>query len=70
MKLWQKLWLLFAVIWVVVAGLNVMTILAFSEEEDLWAKAWKPAVLGVSVPFVLYLVLWGWNSLRKPKENR
>ena len=31
MPLWKKLWLLFAVIWGVVAGLNVLTILAFAE---------------------------------------
>ena len=31
MALWQRLWLLFAVIWIVVAGLNAGTILAFAE---------------------------------------
>jgi len=30
MALWRKLWLLFTVIWVVVAALNVFTILAFA----------------------------------------
>ena len=31
MKLWKKLWLLFTVIWVIVAGLNVASILAFGD---------------------------------------
>ncbi len=52
-------------IWVVVAGLNVATILAFSDEPDPWAKAWKPAALGLAVPAIFYLVLWGWNSWRR-----
>ncbi|HZS69555.1 MAG TPA: hypothetical protein VFA72_20770 [Burkholderiales bacterium] len=62
MKLWQKLWLLFTVIWVVVSGLNAGTILAFSEEHE---KAVQPLVLGVAVPAVLYLLLWGWQRLRR-----
>ncbi len=68
MKLWQKLWLLFAVIWVVVAGLNVMTILVFSDEADLWEKARKPAAFGLAVPALLYLILWGWHALRRKSE--
>jgi len=64
MRLWQKLWLLFTVIWVVVAALNVFTILAFSEgaERD---KAVQPLVLGVVVPVVLYLVGFAWEKLKK-----
>jgi hypothetical protein len=61
-KLWQKLRLLFTVIWVVVSGLNAGTILAFSEEHE---KAVQPLVLGVAVPAVLYLILWGWQRLRR-----
>ena len=34
MKLWKKLWLLFAVIWVIVAALNVGSILAFGDEVE------------------------------------
>ena len=53
--LWQKLWLLFAVIWVVVSALNAGTILAFSEEPE---KALRPIVLGVAVPAIAYLLAW------------
>jgi hypothetical protein len=62
LPLWTKLWLLFTVIWVVVAALNAGTILAFSEERE---KAWWPIVLGVSVPALLYLVLLAWQAIRR-----
>jgi hypothetical protein len=60
--LWQKLWLLFTVIWVVVAALQVGTILAFSGDP---AKALQPVLYGVAVPAVAYLLGWLWNRLRK-----
>ena len=60
--LWQKLWLLFAVIWVVVAAIQVGAILAFSGEPD---KAVQPILYGVAVPAAAYLLAWGWNRLRK-----
>jgi hypothetical protein len=64
--LWKKLWLLFTVIWVVVAALNAGSILAFSEEHE---KAVQPVVLGIAVPALLYLVLYAWQRLRrKPPE--
>ena len=64
--LWKKLWLLFTVIWVVVAALNAGSILAFSEEHE---KAVRPIVLGIVVPALLYLVLYVWQRLkRKPAE--
>ncbi len=66
MALWKRLWILFTVIWVVVAGLNVGTILAFSDEPE---KALKPTVVGIVVPIVLFGVLWVWQRLRaKPPE--
>ena len=37
--MWRKFWLLFTVIWVVVAGLQVFTLLAFSDEPE---KVWQP----------------------------
>ena len=67
MALWQKLWLLFAVIWIVVASLNVGTILAFSDEVE-WQRALKPAAAGVLVPVVLYAILWLWNRFKKQKQ--
>ena len=67
MPLWKKLWILFTVIWVVVAALNAGTILAFSEDES--AKAVQPIVIGLVVPALLYVVLLVWQRLRrKPAE--
>jgi hypothetical protein len=54
------------VIWVVVSALNAGTILAFSEEHE---KALRPIVLGVSVPVALYLLLLGWQWLRKKPQG-
>ena len=67
MALWQKLWLLFAVIWVVVAGLNVATILAFSESDQGFEKAFLPAGLAIAVPAAAYLLFWTWFRLRRRK---
>lgn len=63
MALWKRLWLLFTVIWVVVTGLQAATILGVGEEPP--GKAWRPIVLGVAVPLVLYVVLWFWMRLRR-----
>ncbi|HEY8250654.1 MAG TPA: hypothetical protein VIG70_08610 [Burkholderiales bacterium] len=60
--MWKKWWLLFAVIWVVVATIQVAVILGTSEESE---KALQPAVLGVAVPAVLYLLGWLWARLRR-----
>ena len=56
MPLWKRFWLLFSVIWVVVSGLNVGTILALGDNPP--AKAIKPAILMVAVPIVGYLLAW------------
>jgi hypothetical protein len=64
MKLWQKLWLLFTVIWVVVAGLNVASILAFGDEVEPQKALW-PAFFGVVVPAAVYCVGWAWERLKK-----
>jgi hypothetical protein len=61
MRLWQRLWLLFAVIWVVLASLNVGTILVFAEGAEQDKFVW-PLVLGVAVPAASYLFLWAWNK--------
>ena len=60
--MWRKWWLLFTVIWAVVALIQVGSILAFSEEPD---KALQPLVLAVAVPAVLYALGWLWERLRK-----
>jgi hypothetical protein len=59
--LWQKLWLLFAVIWAVVAALQVGSILAFSGEPE---KALQPLFYGVAVPAAAYLLAWLWHRWR------
>jgi cyanate permease len=64
---WKKLWLLFTVIWVVVAALNAGTIIAFSEEQE---KAWRPILLGIAVPAVLYLIGLAWQWLRRDRSPR
>lgn len=64
MALWKKLWLLFTVIWGVVATLNVVTILAFAEEVER-GKALKPAFFGVAVPAAVYLLGWLWELWRR-----
>jgi hypothetical protein len=66
MALWQRLWLLFTVIWVVVASLNVMTILAFSDEVE-HGKALLPVAFGIAVPAVAYAIGWLWARLRAKK---
>lgn len=62
---WRKIWMLFTVIWVVVAGLNVFTIIAFSDEQQ--DKALQPLVLLVAVPALLYGagLLWQWIKRRR-----
>jgi choline-glycine betaine transporter len=63
--MWKKWWLLFTVIWVVVAGIQAATILATSEEQE---KALQPIVLGIAVPAALYLIGLIWQSLRRSKK--
>ena len=69
MALWQKLWLLFAVIWVVVAGLQAATILAFSDGELERGKAVLPLTLAIAVPAIAYLLAWVWVRWRKNKNK-
>ncbi|HEX2565869.1 MAG TPA: hypothetical protein VHL85_03360 [Burkholderiales bacterium] len=73
LQLWQKFWLVFTVIWVVVAGLNAATILAFSEGPIEREKAVQPILYGLLVPVAVYLAAWGWVTLRsrarRPREK-
>jgi ACR3 family arsenite efflux pump ArsB len=66
MPLWKRLWLLFTVIWVVVAALNVATILAFSEGLE-HEKYVTPLILAVAVPAAAYFVAWLWSKVGKNK---
>jgi hypothetical protein len=67
MALWQKLWLVFASIWVVVAALQVGSILALSEEPE---KALLPAMLGVAVPAAVYFLAWLWINRHRFRGKR
>jgi len=67
MKLWKKLWLLFTVIWVIVAALNVATILAFGDEVEPQKALW-PAFFGVVVPAVVYVLGWIWERVMKTPD--
>jgi hypothetical protein len=65
--LWKKFWLLFTVIWVIVAGLHIATIVAFSEDVAEQRKVPVLLVLAVCVPAVIYLLAWGWVAWRGRK---
>ena len=60
--MWKKWWLLFTVIWAVVAALQVGTILALSEEPE---KALWPLFLAFAVPAAVYGLGWAWERFRK-----
>ena len=64
MALWKRFWLLFTVMWVVVAGLHVATILAFSDEVE-HGRAWTSAGFGVLVPAAAYAIGFIWEKLRR-----
>jgi hypothetical protein len=68
MPLWKKLWLLFTVIWVVVAALQVITILAFGEEIPP-EKALNPVFFAFAVPAALYALGWGWDRWKHRKKK-
>lgn len=68
MALWKKLWLLFSVIWVIVASLQVLTILAFGEEIE-HEKAFRPLLFGIAVPAAVYAVGWLWERWRKSNSG-
>ena len=68
MALWKRLWILFTVIWVVVTGLQAVTILAVGEEPP--EKALRPIALALVVPALAYLLMWGWIRLRKRGQDQ
>ena len=63
--LWRKFWLLFTVIWLVVAGLNIFSILAFAEGEIDREKVWWPVLLAFTVPAALYGLGRLWEFFKK-----
>jgi hypothetical protein len=64
--LWKRIWLIFSVLWIVVASLHVATILAF-EEFAPHAKAAWPAFFLVAVPALAYVLAW---ALAKRRARR
>jgi hypothetical protein len=64
---WRKWWLLFGGLWALVAALQVITILAFSPDEQ--AKALQPALYGVGIPAAAYVVGWLWERIRKRGQD-
>ena len=66
MPFWKKIWLLFAVIWMVVSAWNAGTIVAFSEQHE---KAVRPIVLGLGVPALAYLLAWLWHRRRRGRQG-
>jgi hypothetical protein len=63
MKIWQKLWLLFTVIWVIVAALNVVSILAFGDDVPPEKALW-PVFFALIVPAAAYALGWAWDRWR------
>jgi hypothetical protein len=68
---WRRWWLLFTVMWLVVAALQAATLYFFSPDER--DKVWRPVLFGIGVPAVLYLIglLWERFTSREqpPKEK-
>lgn len=64
MPMWQRFWILFTAIWVLVALLNVLTTLAFAEEIPPDRLLTLLAV-AVVVPAALYAVGWLRDRLRR-----
>ena len=62
--MWKRWWLLFSVIWIVVAAIQAGTIVAVSDEQE---KALRPLLLGIAVPALLYALGWAWERFRKGK---
>jgi hypothetical protein len=54
------------VIWVIVAALNVVTILAFGDEVPPEKALW-PLFFAFAVPAAVYALGWAWERLRKSK---
>jgi hypothetical protein len=56
------------VIWVIVAGLNVVAILAFGDEVPPEKALW-PLFLAFVVPASVYALGWAWQRLLKSKRK-
>ena len=52
-------------IWLVVAGLNVFSILAFAEGEIDREKVWWPVLLSFTVPAALYCLGLLWEFFKR-----
>jgi hypothetical protein len=50
----------------VVSGLSAFSILAFSEEHE---KAWRPVLLAIAVPALLFAIGLAWDWARKKRRD-
>ncbi len=65
--LWQRFWLLFSVLWIVVAALNIVTLLVLEEkvpEERLETLL----LVAVLVPAVLFGIGRVWQAFRRAQD--
>jgi type VI protein secretion system component VasK len=69
MPLWKRFWILFTVMWLIVAALHVGSILAFSEGVLERQKAIWTLALAILVPAAAYLFLWGWSKWRAKNKS-
>ncbi|HKI64074.1 MAG TPA: hypothetical protein VKA16_05555 [Burkholderiales bacterium] len=67
LAVWQRLWLLFTVIWGVVGLLNILTLAVFGEPGA--GQFVQPVVLTLTVPALVYLLAWAWAILRARREG-
>ena len=56
MPLWKRLWLLFTVVWVAVAVLNIFTIAAFGDNPA--DAVIRPFMVMLGVPALAYAIAW------------
>ena len=67
LAVWQRLWLLFSVIWVVVGLLRIVTLAAYGEPGA--GQFVQPVTLTIVVPLLVYLPLWAWAVLRARRKG-
>jgi len=64
LPLWKKFWILFSAIWILVAALNLATLVAF-EDEVPQERLLTLLVLTFAVPAALYAAGWLREFLRR-----
>jgi len=67
MPLWKRFWILFTVIWVLVALLNAITLIVF-EEEVPQGRLEMLLLAAILVPAVLYAAGWLRDRIRRERD--